>query len=153
MGLHDAYRLARLHEQGLVLLEVGEGADDGVEARPVARRLAGAAVDDELVGMLGDIGVEVVLQHAQGGLGLPVLGGERGADGGAHGAGSGHGAIPPLRCLFRQTVRWFTVSDTRFIGWREDGRDGKCAGRDSHAHRAPGARIRSVTAHSREPGP
>ena len=39
---------------------VVQGAHDRVEAVPVARGLAGAAVDDELVRALGDLGVEVV---------------------------------------------------------------------------------------------
>ena len=64
-----------------------QGADDGVEARPVARGLAGAAVDDEIVGALGDLGIEVVHEHAQGGFLVPALAGDqaratRGADDG-----------------------------------------------------------------------
>ena len=47
--------------------------------RPVAGRLAGAAVDDQVVGPLGHLGVEVVLQHPQRRLGLPAAGGQRGA--------------------------------------------------------------------------
>ena len=88
----DADRLARLDEHRLVVLQRGERAHHRVEARPVAGGLAGAAVDDELVGVLGHLGIEVVHEHAQGGLLLPALSGERGAAGGADGAGSGgHG--------------------------------------------------------------
>ena len=78
--------LARLHEQRLVGLEALERAHDRVERLPVAGGLAGAAVDDEVVGALGDLGVEVVHEHAQRRLGLPALGGELGAARGAHGA-------------------------------------------------------------------
>ena len=74
VGLHDADRAAGLDEHRLVLLERPQRADHGVEGAPVAGRLAGAAVDDELVGVLGDLGVEVVLQHPQGGFLLPSQG-------------------------------------------------------------------------------
>ena len=63
-----------------------EGAHDRVERLPAAGGLAGSAVDDEVVGALGDLGVEVVHEHAQRRLGLPALGGEVRAAGGAHGA-------------------------------------------------------------------
>ena len=70
-----ADRLAGLHEQRLVGLELVEGAHDRVVRLPAAGGLAGAAVDDEVFGVLGDLGVEVVHQHALGGLGAPALGG------------------------------------------------------------------------------
>ena len=69
----DADRLAGLDQQRFVVLEALEGADDGVEAVPVARGFAGAAVDDEVVGALGDFGIEVVHQHAQGGFLMPAF--------------------------------------------------------------------------------
>lgn len=72
VGLHDADRAAGLDQHRLVLLQAAQGADHRVEAVPVAGGLAGAAVDDELVGVLGHLGVEVVLQHAQGGFLLPA---------------------------------------------------------------------------------
>ena len=49
VGAQHADWTTGLHEQRLVALEVGEGTDDGLEAAPVAGRLAGAAVDHELV--------------------------------------------------------------------------------------------------------
>ena len=61
VGAHHADRLAGLHEHRLVLAcSVGQRADDRVVAGPVARGAAGAAVDDEVVGTLGHLGVEVV---------------------------------------------------------------------------------------------
>lgn len=74
VGLHDADRAAGLDEHRLVLLQAAQGADHRVEGVPVAGGLAGAAVDDELVGVLGHLGVEVVLQHAQRGFLLPAQG-------------------------------------------------------------------------------
>ena len=65
-----------LHEHRLVVGERGERADHRVKGRPVARRAPGAAVDDELVWVLGHLRVEVVLQHAQRGLLRPAARGE-----------------------------------------------------------------------------
>ncbi len=76
--LHDADRPAGLDQHGLVLLEALQRAHHGVEGAPVARGLAGAAVDDQLRGVLGHLGVEVVHEHPQGGLLLPPLRGQPG---------------------------------------------------------------------------
>ena len=79
MGAEHADRLARLDEQGLVVLEPFERFDDLVVSRPVARGAADAAIDDERLRVLGDLLVEVVHQHAHRGLGLPAFGDESGA--------------------------------------------------------------------------
>ena len=79
VGLEDPHGLARLDHQRLVGFERPQRAGDRVVARPVARGLARAAVDDQVVGPLGDVGVEVVHQHAQRGFLLPALAGEAGA--------------------------------------------------------------------------
>ena len=63
--------------------------DDGVERLPGARRLAGAAVDDEVVGIFGDLGIEVVHQHAQGRFLDPALAGAFGAARGVERPGMG----------------------------------------------------------------
>ena len=68
----DADGLARLHEQRLVGAELEQRADDRAQRLVVARGLAGAAVDDELLRLLRDLGVEVVQQHAQRRLGRPL---------------------------------------------------------------------------------
>ena len=88
VGLHDADRPAGLDQHRLVLLQGPERADHGVEGAPVAGRLAGAAVDDELVGVLGDLRVEVVLQHPQGGFLLPSQGAQFRTARRSYGAGS-----------------------------------------------------------------
>ncbi len=69
----DTDRLAGLDEEGLLVAELAQAADDRVVALPVARGLADAAVDDEVLGPLRHLGVEVVHQHAQGGLLRPSL--------------------------------------------------------------------------------
>src|SRR6202042_2433701 len=61
-----------------------------VERLPGPGRPAGAAVDDEVVGALGDLRVEVVHEHAERGLGLPRPCGQRGAARSADGAGAFH---------------------------------------------------------------
>ena len=68
MRAEHADGLARLHEQRLVAFEPSQRGDDTVEALPVARGTADAAVDDELARPFGDLGVEIVHQHAQAGL-------------------------------------------------------------------------------------
>ena len=81
----DADGLPGLDQQRLVAGERPQLGDDRVEGLPGARRAAGAAVDDEVVGALGDVGVEVVHQHPQRRLLLPPTAGQlspmRSADG------------------------------------------------------------------------
>jgi hypothetical protein len=86
--LHHADRAAGLDEHRLVLLERPQRAHHRVVGAPVAGRLARAAVDDELVGVLGDLGVEVVLKHAEGGFLLPSQGAQFTAARCPYGAGS-----------------------------------------------------------------
>ncbi len=100
--LEHAHRLARLHEQGLVLFEVFQRSQDLVEAGPVARGAADAAINHQVPRVLRHLGVQVVLDHPVGGFGHPVLamqgvaargadhagGVQTGVDGGGHGAGS-----------------------------------------------------------------
>ncbi|MNV47775.1 hypothetical protein D3C71_1396520 [compost metagenome] len=76
MGLEHAYRLARLHQQGFVVVQVGERFNDLVVAIPVARGTADAAIHDQFLGIFGDVRVQVVHQHAQRRFGQPALGGE-----------------------------------------------------------------------------
>ena len=102
--LDDGDGLARLDEQRLVVAEALELAPDRLVAGAVARGLADPAVDDELVGLLGDVGVEVVLEHAQGRLLLPAAAAQPVARG-------GHG-VPPVsvrgaaaRCEARARAR------------------------------------------------
>ena len=79
MGAEHADRLARLDEQGFVVFEPLQRFDDPVITRPIARRAADAAIDDELVRRLRHIGVEVVHQHPQRRLGEPAFRVEFGA--------------------------------------------------------------------------
>jgi hypothetical protein len=81
-------RLSRLHEQCLVVLELAQRADDGVERFPAARGAAGAAVHDQFVGTLGDVRIEIVHEHAQGSLLRPPFTREDGAARGSNHARS-----------------------------------------------------------------
>ncbi len=94
MGAKDADGLAGLDEQGFVVFERAEGADDGVEAGPIAGGAAGAAIDDEVIGALGNIGIEVVVEHAQGGFLMPALAGDGGTAGCADDGRDAHCKTP-----------------------------------------------------------
>ena len=66
MCLHDANGLAGLDEKRLVISEAIQRLDDLVIALPIARRLAAAAIDDQFLRLLGNLGIEVVHQHPLG---------------------------------------------------------------------------------------
>jgi hypothetical protein len=83
MGAEDADGLARLDQQGLVALQPAQAGDDRVIALPIARGAADTAIDDQLLGLFGDFGIEIVHQHAQRGFGEPALRAQLGAAGGA----------------------------------------------------------------------
>lgn len=89
--------LAGLDEESFVIFERAKGRDDGVETFPIARGLSGAAVDDEIIGMLGDVGIEIIHEHAQGGFLLPTFAGKLRAawraDCGMRGVGGWHGRL------------------------------------------------------------
>ena len=70
--LQHADGLAGLDQQRLVVLQRLQRALDRVQRRVVTRRLARAAVDDQLLGVLGDVRVEVVVQHPQRGFLRPA---------------------------------------------------------------------------------
>src|SRR4029077_11665206 len=86
--------LARLDQQGLVVAQLAQRFHDRVERLPGARRSSAAPIDDELVGILGDLRVEVVHQHAQGRLLLPALAGDLGATRGVDFARPAHRSSP-----------------------------------------------------------
>ena len=73
VSLEDAHRLARLHQQGLIVLQRLQGFDDGVVALPIARGAAGAAINHEVLRTLGYVGIEVVHEHAHGGFLSPTF--------------------------------------------------------------------------------
>ena len=76
VGPEHADRFPGLNEEGLVGGEPPEGLDDGVEVLPRPRHTARSAVHHEVLRALRHVGVEVVHQHAQGGLLRPRLAGQ-----------------------------------------------------------------------------
>ena len=52
-------------QQRFVVREVFSDATMASNALPVARRLAGAAVDDQIVRTFGNVGIQIVQQHPQ----------------------------------------------------------------------------------------
>ena len=114
-----ADRLARLHQQRLVAVELAQGCDDAVEALPVARGAADAAVDDELARLLGHFGIEVVHEHAQRRFGQPALGGDAPCRGGADAAGivdAGHAGLELPSSAKRRQVSRIARSVPRDVG-------------------------------------
>jgi len=83
--------LPRLDEQRLVIPERAQLAHDHVERGPVARSFPGAAVNDQILRSLGDLGIEVVVQHAEGRLLDPPLARNLGAAGRSQNARFAHG--------------------------------------------------------------
>src|SRR5688572_26240223 len=77
----DAYRLPRLDEEGLVVGEPKKRTHDLTQRRVRPGRTSRAAVDDQRLGVLRDLGVEVVEEHAERRLGLPRAGVQRRATG------------------------------------------------------------------------
>src|SRR5260370_42593881 len=67
-----------------------------MKRRPVPCRFAGAAVDDEVLRPLGNLGVEVVAEHPQRRLLLPAAGAELGAACGANRRRDGRGTSQTL---------------------------------------------------------
>ena len=96
-----AHRPARLHQQRLVGVHLPQRGDDAVEVAPGARGAPRAAVHDQVLGILGHLGIEVVHQHPQRRLGEPALAAQLGAAGrhdgvagrGGHARGLGHGDL------------------------------------------------------------
>ena len=126
--LHDADGLAGLHQQRLVVRQRLQRPRDRVERVPVARGLARAAVDDELVGVLGDVGVQVVVEHAQGGFLLPAPAGQLGASGGAD--DGLHASSPVIASAALRAPPDLTKSVAAAISARGSGRGrGGCPGR------------------------
>ena len=89
VGPQHPDRLAALDQEGLVVGEDAELADDRVERVPAANGPARTAVHDEVIRVLGDLRIEVVHQHPQGRLLRPTAAGQLGAAGRTDGAGTG----------------------------------------------------------------
>lgn len=123
VGLEHADRLAGLYQQGLVVVQLLEGLDDPVVALPVARGTADAAVNHQFSGVLRDLRVKVVHQHAQRRFGQPALGGQRSAARGAdfniaEFARGGHGRLLGVAFNGRRPARVRLNSGTKQrSGW------------------------------------
>ena len=72
MGSEDRNRLAGLHQQRFVVLQPSKLPNNRLERVPGTRRSTGPAVHDQVVGPLGNLGIEVVHEHAQRGFLLPA---------------------------------------------------------------------------------
>ncbi len=80
-----AHWLAGLDQQGLVVRQPAQLVHDRVERLPTARCAAGSAVDDEVIGALRDLGIEVVHEHPERGFLAPAAATQRGTARGTNG--------------------------------------------------------------------
>ena len=76
MRLEDAHRLARLDQQGLVIFQRAQRPEDGIVARPITRCSADTTIDHQLGWVLGDISIQIILDHPIRRLGKPALAAE-----------------------------------------------------------------------------
>ena len=90
--LENTHGLARLDKQSFIVGKLLQRSNDRVIAIPIARCLAGSAIDHEIARTLAHFFVEIIHQHAHRGFLLPSLAGERAATGSAKGSiGGGFG--------------------------------------------------------------
>src|ERR1700730_1964231 len=94
--LKNADRLARLHQQSLIILKLPQRGDDGVVSLPTARGASGSAVHDKILRTLGYVGIKVVHEHAHGSFLLPTFANDGVAAGRANGSRD-------LKCTFSRT--------------------------------------------------
>ena len=120
----DADRLAGLHQHRLVSLQGPQSADDRVEGLPAAHGATGAAVDNEVVGMFRDLGVEVVHQHAKGSLLPPAQASDFGAARGPDGPGTRRDVVgrdhdcPSGSFDFGERLNWAETSPVASVSIR-----------------------------------
>jgi hypothetical protein len=65
-----------LHQQGLIVFQGFQRFQYGIERLPTASSLAAAPVNNQVLRALSDFGIEVILEHAVGGLGEPGFTGQ-----------------------------------------------------------------------------
>ena len=70
----DACRAAGLNQQRLIVFELAQTTNDRIVRFPVTRRLANATVHNEVLRALGNVGIEIIHEHAQWRFGQPALG-------------------------------------------------------------------------------
>ena len=83
VGFEHADWLARLHQQGFVVIEVGQTFDDFVVALPVTRRTTNTAIHHQLGRVFSHLWIKVVHQHPQWRFSHPAFSRELSATGGA----------------------------------------------------------------------
>ena len=88
--LKNADRFTGLDEEGFIIFQRFKRFQDGIEAIPIAGGLTAPAIDHQLQRPLGYFGIQVVLDHAESGFGLPGFAGELGTSGSLNRAGIGH---------------------------------------------------------------
>jgi hypothetical protein len=73
MGLEDGYWFPTLNEEGIIFVELFQSLLDLLVRFPIAGCAAGSTVYNEVVWVLGDFGIQNIVEHPKGSLYLPVL--------------------------------------------------------------------------------
>src|SRR5205814_7701326 len=66
-----ADRFSRLNEEGFVFFEPAQGGHDCIESFPTPRGATCSTVNNQLIGILCDVRIEIVHQHPHGGFLMP----------------------------------------------------------------------------------
>ena len=81
MGAKHSHRPARLHQQRLIPVQIGQSGDNRIEILPGPRSPPDPSINHQFMRVLRHIGMQVVHQHPQRRLGQPAFGRQRRARG------------------------------------------------------------------------
>jgi hypothetical protein len=73
MRAKDADGLSRLHQQSFIIFDFLERTDDCVVSLPTPRGLPRSPIDNQVVGFLSDLAIEIIHQAAQRGFLMPAF--------------------------------------------------------------------------------
>ena len=73
MRSENANRLAGLHQQRFIVFQLPERTHDRIERLPTPRSPTRAAINNQLSGILRDLGIEIVHQHPHRGFLMPAF--------------------------------------------------------------------------------
>jgi hypothetical protein len=78
MSFENPDRLAGLDQKRLIIVEGFQRGNYGFVTVPISGCFAGASVDDQILGTLGNLFIEIVHEHAHGSFLLPAFTGDGG---------------------------------------------------------------------------
>jgi hypothetical protein len=71
VGFENTHRLSRLHEERFIVFQFQERPDKSIETLPVPGGLPCSSIHDELIGLFGVLGIQVITEHPQGSFLVP----------------------------------------------------------------------------------